>query len=223
MVSAVIVAAGSGTRMGADKLFLEVAELPVVGHTWQRFDRHPEIDEVVLVIREDSRADFTALAEQITPTKPHRFVEGGEGRQDSVSNGLAAVNADCEWVAIQDGARPCTPGAAITATLAAARETGAAVTAAKVIDTLKEADGTGRIARNVDRTHLWAVQTPQIFALEIIRNAMAAVREQGASVTDDTAACELIGQPVALVDGGAPNPKVTTSSDLLLVELLLRQ
>ena len=70
MVSAVIVAAGSGTRMGADKLFLKVAGLPVVGHTWRRFDRHPEIDEVVLVIREDSRADFTALAEQIGPIKP---------------------------------------------------------------------------------------------------------------------------------------------------------
>ena len=125
MVSAVIVAAGSGTRMGADKLFLEVAGLPVVGHTWRRFDAHPEIDEVVLVIRENARADFTALAEQIGPIKPHRFVEGGEERQDSVTNGLAAVNADCEWVAIQDGARPCTPGAAITATLAAARETGA--------------------------------------------------------------------------------------------------
>jgi 2-C-methyl-D-erythritol 4-phosphate cytidylyltransferase len=223
MVSAVIVAAGSGTRMGADKLFLEVAGLPVVGHTWRRFDRHPEIDEVVLVIRKESLADFEALAEQIAPTKPHRFVEGGQERQDSVSNGLAAVNADCEWVAIQDGARPCTPGAAITDTLAAAREIGAAVTAGKVIDTLKEADGAGRIARNVNRTHLWAVQTPQIFALEIIRNAMAAVREQGASVTDDTAACELISQPVALVDGEGPNPKVTTSSDLLWVELLLRQ
>ena len=223
MVSAVIVAAGSGTRMGADKLFLEVAGLPVVGHTWRRFDRHPEIDEVVLVIRKESRADFEALAEQIAPTKPHRFVEGGQERQDSVSNGLAAVNADCEWVAIQDGARPCTPAAAITDTLAAAREIGAAVTAGKVIDTLKEADGAGRIARNVNRTHLWAVQTPQIFALEIIRNAMAAVREQGASVTDDTAACELISQPVALVDGEGPNPKVTTSSDLLWVELLLRQ
>jgi 2-C-methyl-D-erythritol 4-phosphate cytidylyltransferase len=223
MVSAVIVAAGSGTRMGADKLFLKVAGLPVVGHTWRRFDRHPEIDEVVLVIRKESRADFEVLAEQIAPTKPHRFVEGGQERQDSVSNGLAAVNADCEWVAIQDGARPCTPAAAITDTLAAAREIGAAVTAGKVIDTLKEADGAGRIARNVNRTHLWAVQTPQIFALEIIRNAMAAVREQGASVTDDTAACELISQPVALVDGEGPNPKVTTSSDLLWVELLLRQ
>ncbi|HIG82435.1 MAG TPA: 2-C-methyl-D-erythritol 4-phosphate cytidylyltransferase [Verrucomicrobiales bacterium] len=223
MVSAVIVAAGSGTRMGAEKLFLEVAGLPVVGHTWRRFDGHPEIDEVVLVIRENARAEFEALAKQLSPTKPHCFVEGGDERQDSVGNGLAAVNPDCQFVAIQDGARPCTSENAIIATLTAARETGAAVTAAKVIDTLKEADGIGRIARNVDRTHLWAVQTPQIFSLEIIRNAMAAVREQGASVTDDTAACELIGQPVALVDGGAPNPKVTTSSDLLFVELLLRQ
>ncbi len=209
--------------MGADKLFLEVAGLPVVGHTWRRFDSHPEIDEVVLVIRENARADFEALAKQIAPTKPHRFVEGGEERQHSVGNGLAAVHADCQFVAIQDGARPCTPNEAITDTLAAAREGGAAVTAGKVVDTLKESDGTGRIARNVDRTYLWAVQTPQIFALEIIQRAMAAVREQDAAITDDTAACELIGQPVALVDGGSANPKVTTSSDLLLVELLLRQ
>ena len=223
MVSAVIVAAGSSTRMGADKLFLEVAGLPVVGHTWRRFDAHPDIGEVVLVIRENSRADFKALAKQIKPTKPHCLVVGGEERQHSVSNGLNAVHADSQFVAIQDGARPCTAETAITATIDAAREGGAAVTASKVFDTLKESDGAGRIARNVDRTHLWAVQTPQVFSLEIIQKAIAAVIEVGASVTDDTAMCELIGHPVALVDDGALNPKVTTSSDLLLVEMLLGQ
>ena len=223
MVSAVIVAAGSSTRMGGDKLFLKVAGLPVMGHTWQRFDGHPEIDEVVLVIREQARPEFEGLTKQIMPGKPYRLVEGGDERQHSVGKGLAAVHADCEWVAIQDGARPCTAEAVITATLAAARENGAAATATKVIDSLKEADGTGRITRNVDRTDLWAVQTPQVFSLEIIRNAMLAVSAQDAVITDDTAACELIGQTVALVDGGAPNPKVTTTADLPLVELLLRQ
>ena len=223
MVSAVIVAAGSGIRMGADKLFLEVAGLPVVGHTWRRFDAHPEIDEVVVVIRESAHAEFEALGKQLALSKPHCFVEGGMERQHSVNNGLSAVNSNCEWVAIQDGARPCTTNEAITATLAAARKGGAAVVASKVTDTLKDSGGTGHIIRNVERTHLWAVQTPQVFALKIIRNAMLAVSAQDAAITDDTAACELIDQAVALVDGDAPNPKVTTAADLPLVELLLRQ
>ena len=223
MVSAVIVAAGSSIRMGADKLFLKVAGLPVVGHAWRRFDAHPEIDEVVIVIRENAHAEFEALGKQLTLSKPHCFVEGGMERQHSVNNGLAAVNPDCELVAIQDGARPCTTNEAITATLAAARKSGAAVVAGKVTDTLKDSGGTGHIISNVERTHLWAVQTPQIFALEIIRKAMLAVTAQDAVITDDTAACELIDQAVALVDGRAPNPKVTTAADLPLVEFLLRQ
>jgi len=223
MVSAVIVAAGSGIRMGADKLFLEVEGFPVVGHTWRRFDAHPEIDEVVIVIRENARAEFESLGKKLALSKPHCFVEGGMERQYSVNNGLAAVNSNCEWVVIQDGARPCTTNEAITATLVAARKGGAAVVAGKVTDTLKDSGGTGHIIRNVERTHLWAVQTPQVFALKIIRNAMLAVSAQDAAITDDTAACELIDQAVALVDVGAPNPKVTTAADLPLVELLLRQ
>ncbi|MBC8324885.1 MAG: 2-C-methyl-D-erythritol 4-phosphate cytidylyltransferase [Verrucomicrobia subdivision 3 bacterium] len=223
MVSAVIVAAGSGTRMGVDKLFLEVAGLPIVGHTWRRFDAHPAIDEIVLVIRENSRAEFEALGKRLPLNKPFSFVIGGDERQDSVSNGLGAVHANCELVAIQDGARPCTPNEAITTTISAAQKGGAAVSANKVVDTIKEADGTGRIARNVDRTYLWAVQTPQLFKVDVLRKAMAAVRAQDAQITDDTSACELIGQPVTLVDCGAPNPKVTTVGDLLLVEMLLRQ
>jgi 2-C-methyl-D-erythritol 4-phosphate cytidylyltransferase len=100
---------------------------------------------------------------------------------------------------------------------------GAAVVASKITDTLKDSGGTGHIINNVKRTHLWAVQTPQVFALEIIQKAMLAVSAQDAVITDDAAACELIGQSVALVEGGAPNPKVTTAADLPLVELLLRQ
>ena len=225
MTSAVIVAAGKGTRMGSgpDKLFLEVAGLPVVGHAWLKFDRHPEIDEIVMVIREDAREQFEQLARQLDLAKPHTLIAGGAERQDSVMKGLAAVHAGCELVAIHDGARPCTSAGIISETLAAARETGAAVAARKVTDTLKLADDQNHIASNVDRTHHWTVQTPQIFQLETIRAAMAAVREQGATVTDDTTACELIGQPVALVPCPDSNPKVTTPADLRWVELLLRQ
>lgn len=223
MAFAVIVAAGRGTRMGSDKLFLEVGGLPVVGHSWKRFDAHPDIEGVVLVVRPDNRALFEGLASRLSLTRPYTLIVGGAERQDSVLNGLEAVPAEVEIVAIHDGARPCIDEQTITDTLNAARKKGAAVAASPVVDTLKLADGDLTVSRNVDRTHLWAVQTPQAFRREIILEAMNAVRDQNAAVTDDTAACELIGQEVALVASHALNPKVTTPSDLPLVEFLLSQ
>ena len=224
MTSAVIVAAGQGMRMGAatDKLFLEVAGQPVIAHTWQRLDAHPEIDEIILVIREIAREDFNQLAASLSLTKPHQFTLGGEQRQDSVINGLNAISPDCKLVAIHDGARPCVSLQTITETLAAANQTGAAVVGSRVADTLKRADNEQCIQSNVDRTNLWAVQTPQAFRPEIIRRAVAAVAEQGLTVTDDTTACELIGQSVTLIASDTPNPKVTTAADLPLIEALLQ-
>ncbi len=223
MNSAVIVAAGRGTRMGpgVDKLFLEVAGRPVVAHTWQRFEDAPDVDEIVLVVRGGMEPAFRELAGRYHFRKPHRFVPGGRERQDSVWNGLQAVSADCEIVAIQDGARPCTPAALIAATIQAAKETGAAVAAERITDTVKESDGGNLVAKHLDRSRLWAVQTPQVFRLEVIRQALAAVRDRGLLVTDDTAACELIGQPVRLVESPAPNPKVTTPATLPFVSLFL--
>ena len=225
MTSAVIVAAGRGARMetGQDKLFLEVAGLPVVGHTWRQFDQHPDINEIIMVVRDDARQRFEELARQLELTKEHSFTSGGIDRQDSVINGIAAVNGECKIVAIQDGARPCTSSETITETILAARETGAAVASCKVTDTIKLADEQKIIVQNVDRTKLWAVQTPQVFRLKVIREAMAEVRSKNANITDDTAACELIGQSVTLVPTTTQNPKVTTPADLPLVELLLRQ
>lgn len=223
MVSAIIVAAGQGNRMTGveDKLLLEVAGLPVIGHAWRAMDSHPEIGHVVLVIRNEARPAFESLAAKLNPTKPFTLAEGGEERQDSVANGLAAVPTDCEWVAIHDGARPCVSSSAIGNTLAKARETGAAVTARPVTDTLKMSDGGDRISRNVDRSNLWAVQTPQVFSRKIFSRALETVQTQGVTVTDDTAACELIGQHVALVPNDSPNPKVTTPADLPFIEHLL--
>lgn len=225
MNSAVIVAAGKGTRMGpgVDKLFLEVAGRPVIAHTWQRFDSLDCIGEIVLVVRDGMQEAFNELAAQFRFKKPFRLVVGGKERQDSVWNGIHAISLESEIVAIQDGARPCTSAEVIEASIAAARETGAAVAAQRVTDTIKESDGGALIARNVERARLWAVQTPQVFRVEVIRRALGAVRERGLLVTDDTAACELIGQPVRLVEGAAPNPKVTTRADLPYVALLLGQ
>jgi 2-C-methyl-D-erythritol 4-phosphate cytidylyltransferase len=223
MNSAIIVAAGQGTRMGPgmDKLFLEAAGRPVVAHTWQRFNDAPGIDEIVLVVRDGMQPAFAALARQFQLNKRHRIVVGGVERQDSVWNGLEAIASETAIVVIQDGARPCTSQGVIAATLQAARETGAAVSAQAVTDTIKESSDGRMVARTLDRTRLWAVQTPQTFRVEVIRRALAEVRRRGLRVTDDTAACELIGQPVQLVPGTAPNPKVTLPADLPYVTLLL--
>lgn len=223
MVSALIVAAGRGTRMGpgVDKIFLEVAGRPIVAHTWQRFENAPAIEEIVLVIRPGLEGSFDEIAHQSGFRKPYRFAPGGAERQDSVWNGLQALSPHTDIVAIQDAARPCTSLQVIADTIAAARRTGAAVAAQRVVDTIKESDGGRLIGRHLDRQKLWAVQTPQTFRLEIIRRALSEVRRTGAHVTDDTAACALIDQPVELVEDGFPNPKATAPADLPVLEHLL--
>lgn len=208
---------------GVDKLFLEVAGRPIIAHTWARFDEAECIDEIVVVVRDGMQEEFRQLAAESDFKKPFRLTVGGKERQDSVANGLAALAADCGIVAIQDGARPCTSLAVIAATITAARETGAAVAAQRVTDTIKESDGGTRVAKHIDRARLWAVQTPQVFRVDVIRRAMAAVCARGVLVTDDTAACELIGQPVALVESREPNPKATSPADLPYLELLLKR
>ncbi len=205
-----------------DKLWLEVAGRPVVAHTWKQFNDAACVDEIILVVRDVMQPHFTELAEKFHFQKPFRLVAGGVERQDSVWNGLAAVSAKTEIVAIQDAARPCTSADLIAATIAAARETGAAVAAQPVTDTIKETADGKIISRTIDRSKLWSVQTPQTFRLEVIRRAISSAREQKLILTDDTAACELIGQPVQLVKAGAPNPKVTVPADLPFIESLLR-
>jgi 2-C-methyl-D-erythritol 4-phosphate cytidylyltransferase len=223
MISAIIVAAGKGTRMGAnvDKLWLEVAGRPVVAHTWRQFNDAASIDEIILVVRDGMQPHFTELAQKYHFTKPFRLVAGGAERQDSVWNGLLVVSLRTEIVAIQDAARPCTTEELIAATIAAARETGAAVAAQPVTDTIKETADGKTISRTVDRSKLWSVQTPQTFRIEVIRRAISTAREKNLNLTDDTAACELIGQPVRLVKANAPNPKVTVPADLPFIESLL--
>jgi 2-C-methyl-D-erythritol 4-phosphate cytidylyltransferase len=210
--------------MGAlgDKLFLELDGRPVVAHTWRRFAEAQCIDEIVMVVRDGMQGAFQELADRQRFGKKTTIVVGGKERQDSVWKGLEALAPDADIVAIQDAARPCTSHALIAATIAAARETGAAVAAQAVTDTIKESGDGKLVERTLDRARLWAVQTPQTFRVETIRRALLEVRQRGLLVTDDTAACELIGQPVQLVVSAQPNPKVTRPEDLPFIEALLR-
>ena len=222
MNAAILVAAGKGVRMGADKLWLEIAGRPVVAHTWKNFNDAKCVDEIILVVRDGTQKNFLELAAKFHFQKPFRIVAGGAERQDSVWNGLEALSPKTEIVAIHDAARPCVTEELIAATIKAARETGAAVAAQAVTDTVKESGDGKTILRTLDRSKLWSVQTPQTFRVEIIRRAISAARQKNLVFTDDTAACELIGQPVQLVPGATPNPKVTVPGDLPLIESLLK-
>jgi 2-C-methyl-D-erythritol 4-phosphate cytidylyltransferase len=222
MTAALLVAAGKGVRMGTDKLWLEIAGRPVIAHTWKRFNDAPCVDEIILVVRDGMQKAFAELAARFQFQKSFHIIAGGAERQDSVWNGLEALPPKTEIVAIQDAARPCTSEALIEATISAARETGAAVAAQAVTDTIKESNDGRTILRTLDRARLWSVQTPQTFRVEVIRRAISAARHQQLVFTDDTAACELISQPVRLVPGTTPNPKITVPGDVPLIEALLR-
>ena len=224
MTSAIIVAAGRGTRMGPnmDKLFLAVAGQPVIAHTWAKFDSAECIDEIVIVIRAGLQNAFEEIATKLGTSKPFRFAEGGPERQDSVWNGLQALTSGSDVVAIHDGARPCVTHQLIERCVRAAKDFGAAVAARRVTDTIKQSEDGVAISRTVDRSKLWSVQTPQAFRTAVIRKAIEAARERKVNLTDDTAACELIEQPVMLIEDQGPNPKVTVPGDLPFIASLLK-
>ncbi len=225
MTAAIIVAAGKGTRLGSerDKLFMDLNGRPLLAHAWAVFDRARVIDEIIIVCRAGMEKSLHELAQQYSFAKTFRVVAGGRERQDSVCAGLEAVDPRTSMVAIHDGARPCVTEGLIAATIEAARETGAAVAAQPVVDTIKHSEDGRVIDAHLERGKLWSVQTPQTFRVEVIRRALAAVRDRGLLLTDDTAACELIGHPVRLVMSREPNPKVTVPGDLEVIAALLKR
>ena len=217
-LGAVIVAAGSGTRMGGlDKLFTEVGGRPLLAHAIAPFQECAAVERIVLVLAAENVGRGQALVREQGFSKVCAVVPGGERRQDSVRLGLEGLGA-CEYVAVHDGGRPLVSVELIERGLTAVRETGAAVAALPLVDTIKEAGADGLVARTVDRSRLWAVQTPQVFRYEVL---MRAHREVTADVTDDAAMLEALGLPVRVFPGDRRNIKVTTREDLELVRALL--
>ncbi|SRR6266516_5410696 len=217
IAGAIIVAAGSGTRMaGADKLFTEVAGQPLLAHAIAPFQECASIERIVLVMAPLNLKRGRDLVERYGFTKATALVKGGERRQDSVRLGLEALGG-CDYVAVHDGARPLVTPELIARGLEAARETGAAAPAIPIADTVKEAGPNGIVLRTLDRSRLWAVQTPQVFRYELL---LRAHREITADVTDDAAMVEALGEPVRLFEGSRANIKVTTVEDLTLIKAL---
>jgi len=218
-VGAIIAAAGRSERMGgSDKLFVVVGDKPLLAYTLSAFDACRGVDRVVLVLSPENMERGRGLVTEAGFGKV-TVCQGGERRQDSVRNGLEAL-ASCQWVVVHDGARPLVTAELIERGLEAAKETGAAIAALPIADTVKEVEPPGLIGRTLSRGQLWAAQTPQVFRYDILREAHQ--RAQG-EATDDAALVEKAGYRVRVLEGSSRNIKVTTAADLAIVEALLAQ
>ena len=218
-----IAAAGSGRRMGAagNKLLLEVAGRPVLAWTLEAALASGAIQWIGIVGQPVDAEPVAALVAAARPTKPVRWILGGETRQDSVRCGLAALPAGAEGVLIHDGAR-CLVDPSLFGRCAEAVAAGHAVIAATpVTDTIKQVDGAGTITATPDRRQLWAAQTPQGFPVDRLRQAHAKASAEGWSVTDDAALFERLGWPVQVLEAPASNIKLTTPFDLTVAAAVL--
>ena len=219
--SAVVVAAGSARRMeGIDKVLATLGELPVLVHTLRVFQQCPDIAEIIVVTREDLMVEVGSICQDFALTKVRKVIKGGKERIHSVQAGLSEVREDAELVAIHDGARPLVSQAVLEAVIRRASECGAAAPAVPVKDTVKRARD-GLVTATLDRAELRAVQTPQVFQVDLIKAALAKALEDGESLTDDCAAVERLGIGVALTEGDYCNLKLTTPEDLAVAEALL--
>jgi 2-C-methyl-D-erythritol 4-phosphate cytidylyltransferase len=203
----------------ADKLFVPLAGRPLLAHVLARLNESPLVERIALVLAAANLERGRALVAEHGFDKVTAICEGGARRQDSVRLGLEALGA-CDWVLVHDGARLLADPSVIAAGLEAARETGAAVPALPIADTVKVAREDDIVERTLDRGPLRAAQTPQVFRCDLL---LSAHREVTTDVTDDAAMLEALGLPVKLYAGSPLNLKVTTEDDLRAAEALLEQ
>jgi 2-C-methyl-D-erythritol 4-phosphate cytidylyltransferase len=225
IVCAVITAAGKGARMGMDrnKQFLDILGKPMLARTLQAFEDCAAIDEII-VTAEESEIEFCKdnIVAKYGFRKVRAVVAGGASRQQSVYNGLKQVRGDCGIVLIHDGARPFIDRTYIEACTAAASETGAAVAAAPVKDTIKRSGASGFIEETLDRDGLWSIQTPQAFRYQLIMEAHRKAAEEGFVGTDDAVLVERLNQKVQIVPCSYFNIKITTREDLVFAEAICK-
>ncbi len=218
---AVIVAAGSASRMGGiDKVMAPLGGEPMIARTVRAFQECDAVSEVVIVTREDLILPITALCKEFP--KVTAVVAGGKSRQESVGKGLSALSKDVKLAAIHDGARPLITWQLIDWVIRAANTYGAAAPAIPVKDTIKTVEGF-IVVNTPDRSKLRAVQTPQVFDIDLLKGALLKAYQDGAEVTDDWSAVERLGMKIKIVEGDEKNLKVTTPLDLKIAEMLLEE
>jgi len=211
------VAAGESRRMGGvDKVLALLGGKPILSWVIEAFHGCNSIEQVVVVVTRENLKKCRQLVAEPGWSKVIEVCAGGRRRQDSVAAGLSRLS-HCQWVVIHDGARPLVTVGLIEHGLEAARETGAAVAAVPVTDTIKVAGDDGLVQQTLPRRNLWAVQTPQVFRFDIIAEAYRQAEDEA---TDDASLVEQLGYKVKLYMGSYDNIKVTTPDDLALAEVL---
>lgn len=223
-VSAIIVAAGTGSRMNANinKQYLMLSGRPLLVHTIEAFERSPLVSEIIVVIHRQDRGLFDEAVRPCGFRKITSVVDGGDDRQASVFNGLRHVDPKARIISVHDGARPLITTAIIGESITAARRFGAACVGVPVKDTIKKVNEDKTVASTPDRSVLWAVQTPQVFQREILMRAHEKAIEDGYRGTDDSVLAERLGIPVMMVHGSYANIKITTAEDLAFAEAVIQ-
>jgi 2-C-methyl-D-erythritol 4-phosphate cytidylyltransferase len=224
-VIAVIPAAGLGTRMCLDrsKQFMDLCGRPILAVTLDHFQRCGLVDDIILVVSRGA-VEFCRreIVERYRLSKVSRVIVGGTRRQDSVRKGVESVPDTRGWILIHDGVRPLISVDLIERVIHAAQTYRAVITGIPIKDTIKEVDTQGGVVRSIDRRHLRAIQTPQVFRCEDIRLAHErALREGWEGATDDAYLIEKMGISVEVIEGDEANIKITTSRDLEIARLLL--
>jgi len=221
-VAVVLLAGGSGSRMKADKpkQFLELQGRPVLDHSLQLLLGVQRLEALVLVINEDYR-DLDFIQAAVAADARIKFADPGSERQDSVSNGLAQVPEGCTLVAVHDAARPLVTLDEVHRCLCDGAEHGAAVLGVPMKATVKESEDGQFVARTLQRSKLWEIQTPQVVRPQLLRDGFKKVQEESWEVTDDVSIVELMGKPVKLTLGEYENFKLTTPEDMVIAEQIL--
>ena len=222
--SAVILAAGSGSRFGTEngtKQNIPVLGVPAVARASLAFEKCLAIDEIILVGKKDELETLRGYVKDYGLSKVTHVVEGGSYRAESSFKGVSFVDPKCEFVAIHDGARCLVTPDIIERTVFDAVKYGAAAAAEKVTDTVKKADSEGFIEATVDREYVWLVKTPQVFSLDVYRKSAEAAALCGAEITDDCMMAERLGFKIKLTDCGKNNIKLTAREDLSLAEYII--
>lgn len=224
MITAIIAAAGSGSRMGKgiNKVFLSLCGQPVLAYSIRLFARMPSIGEIIIVTAEQDMPLVQKLLDSMQTGKPTKVVAGGSERQYSIANAIAAASTDAKLILVHDGARPLISEETVLAAIAAARHARAAAIAVPVKDTIKIANEEGFAVATPDRNTLWAVQTPQVFQASLLRLAYDQAAKENFLGTDDASLVERLGVPVQMVAGDYRNLKITTPEDLQIAGALQR-
>ena len=228
LLTVIVPAAGAGRRMGfgKNKAFITIRDIPLLVLCMKMLAETGMVRRVIVVTRAWEITETELMLKEYQDRFPGiswQVTAGGRERQDSVANGLALIRDESGYVAVHDSARPFAGTEVFARTFARAKECGAAIAAVPLKDTVKIVDARGVVVSTPDRSSLCAVQTPQIFEINVLRKGYDFLKEHPVAVTDDASLVEASGHPVAVAEGSYENIKVTTPEDLLLAEKILEK